>query len=731
MSNIRRIEPATRTRPSDLCPKEVAVNPGISDVRNEARLLIDRGYAVVPLVPREKYPSAKEWPTHESAPSDFKPDSNIGVILGERSDGLVDIDLDDPIAQQLADKHLPSTDAVTGRASAPRSHRWYVCRGAKTRKWSLPKHGMIVELRSDGHQTAVGPSIHPSGEKYTELRGEPATVDADELTAACEKLYHAVCERYGVEPKSKPDAVKQPAPWERHTPAQPAPNTSPASVGQEVDDVEQRARAYLDACPPAVSGQGGHPQTLEVTQALVRGFELSDEVALRLLSKHYNPRCEPPWSEKELRHKIESAREHPCDKPAGWLLNSDGSKFSDSEEAAGYQAIIRVLGNELRKHTAAGTPTCTSGDAPEASDNLSYSAMTCAEMMDREFETRFLVDRVLVAGQPCILAGPKKCLKTSVLIDLALSLAAGGFFLGKFKVPEAVSFGLMSGESGMATIKETVGRISRTAKIDARSLTNLVITSQVPQLTSRDHLRAINEFIIEHSLKVLAVDPTYLAMPGVDAGNLFVQGERLRSITEVCSDRDVTLILCHHTRKNMSDPFGMPELDNIAWAGFAEFARQWVLLGRRELYVPGTGEHRLWLTVGGSAGHSGGWGLDVDEGNYQDEGGRVWETTVQCAAEIYGAQKERRNQEKADEKRAAHDDRCKRVYGWLCKHPEGATKTKIRGSNNLNTQQMTEVIDTLLESGSIELCKVVTGNNAKHDGYRAVREGEEQKELFD
>ena len=52
-------------------------------------------------------------------------DSNLGVITGKRSGDLVDIDLDDPTALELADRFLPSTGVITGRPSAPRSQRWY------------------------------------------------------------------------------------------------------------------------------------------------------------------------------------------------------------------------------------------------------------------------------------------------------------------------------------------------------------------------------------------------------------------------------------------------------------------------------------------------------------------------------------------------------------------------------------------------------------------------------
>ena len=73
---------------------------------------------------------------------------------------------------------------------------------------------------------------------------------------------------------------------------------------------------------PAISGSGGHNATFAVAVALRHGFDLGEEEAWPILLD-YNQRCQPPWSERELRHKLASAgnlQRH--SKPRGYLLGT-------------------------------------------------------------------------------------------------------------------------------------------------------------------------------------------------------------------------------------------------------------------------------------------------------------------------------------------------------------------------------------------------------------------------
>ncbi len=66
--------------------------------------------------------------------------------------------------------------------------------------------------------------------------------------------------------------------------------------------------------PPAVVGQNGLRNTLEIVEAVL-GFGLTDGEALAAMEK-WNAACSPPWELKELLDLIEHAQQIAASKVA-------------------------------------------------------------------------------------------------------------------------------------------------------------------------------------------------------------------------------------------------------------------------------------------------------------------------------------------------------------------------------------------------------------------------------
>ena len=89
--------------------------------------------------------------------------------------------------------------------------------------------------------------------------------------------------------------------------------------GEGKRDPVEAARKYASRIEGAVSGAGGHNKTYRVASLLVEGFGLTDDQAFGVL-QGWNASCKPEWSERDLRHKIESARAKADQSKIGHLL---------------------------------------------------------------------------------------------------------------------------------------------------------------------------------------------------------------------------------------------------------------------------------------------------------------------------------------------------------------------------------------------------------------------------
>ncbi len=168
---------------------EISCSGNIADV---AKRYIERGYAPIPVPSRSKAPSQPGWQrmrlTVADVPKSFngaKP--NIGLLCGEPSNGLADVDCDACEAIQTAKAFLPTTNMRHGRTGKPDSHYWYLTTPIppQTIRYKDTDGTTLIELRSTGGQTLVPPSVHPCGEPLVwEADGEPGLVGSDVLQDA-------------------------------------------------------------------------------------------------------------------------------------------------------------------------------------------------------------------------------------------------------------------------------------------------------------------------------------------------------------------------------------------------------------------------------------------------------------------------------------------------------------------------------------------------------------------
>lgn len=77
------------------------------------------------------------------------------------------------------------------------------------------------------------------------------------------------------------------------------------TLSPRAGDLSSAAR-YAAKVPGAVSGQGGHNATFRLACALVQKFGLDEDQTFDVLEQ-WNDTCDPPWSERELRHKATEA----------------------------------------------------------------------------------------------------------------------------------------------------------------------------------------------------------------------------------------------------------------------------------------------------------------------------------------------------------------------------------------------------------------------------------------
>jgi putative DNA primase/helicase len=317
------------------------------------------GYAIVAIHPNSKRPVGRAWGAEvwsaERLREAFEQheDCGIGVRLGPTlapgGGDLVDLECDsaegaDSLGRLLGGETpiTPGWSATRGghnlfRVDHERLQKLLIAAGATEGKdaksrgaWHLDALPGL-EIRCGGRkedgtlkqiQSVVPPTPGTNGKPRAWVT--PPNQPIADLPEAAYAFLESVAERLAMFEADQPAQADQPEAyhanqWGAVGTAGPDPERNGSH--QALTEIEQRAVDYLATVEAGIQGQNGSAPMFRAACAVHVGFDLSEEVSVRLLLKHYSPRCKPAWSEAEVRHKVQDAAKTET-RPRGWLLGA-------------------------------------------------------------------------------------------------------------------------------------------------------------------------------------------------------------------------------------------------------------------------------------------------------------------------------------------------------------------------------------------------------------------------
>lgn len=329
------------------------------------------------------------------------PGANVGVSLGPISkmvaldiDGAAGVELLDALARKFGG---PMPDTLSFRSGGGGGRLFFALGEGSDppiRHWKVGER-KVLSFLAGGAQTVMPPSLHISGEHYEWSLG----FGLDEIEPApCPDWLLVLAGQV----ERKEEAAPPPALF---GPSSEAVGARPAAF--------ERARAYLRTCDPAISGQSGHDQAIKIADKVAVGFDLTAEEAVQLLWEEWNDRCRPPWTRRELEHKVAEAVEN-SPRIRGYLLREERSKPEHREPSMQIPPIPKVA--------AASSPPAKV-DAEPAKDEEEDA--TVADLLAAQATLRWAWESWIPLGVLTAIAAEPGCGKTRFCGDLARRIFHG------------------------------------------------------------------------------------------------------------------------------------------------------------------------------------------------------------------------------------------------------------------------------------------------------------------
>ncbi|WP_417851695.1 AAA family ATPase [Thalassoglobus sp.] len=724
------------------------------------------GFSVIPVgenkVPKRSWKErTKQLPTDAEVIEDFRQPAGIGIVAGKVSGNLevIDIDIEDMAEADACRDSLLSNSVnackklgidCSGLSGisvnrTPRNglHLFYRCIEPVSGSQKLARHnGKRVDSTGE-HDSTTGYHIETRGEGGYCL--SPGSADFSHPLGASKYQHIAGPKLIDLKPSVSPelrDVLLCEAKF----------------LGIDGDGFED-AQSMQAAMSAKQDQQPAEAERASVTLSPIRNTNVSNNIMMtwaEILEPHGFTQAETVdgvtyWKRPGSKNKHSASTNYQgTDLFYPWSPNCHPALEANRgyNKLATYTALVfgdhsseafRLAAQQLRSDGKLANGQLDHIDISEALRCKEQPAIdffefeSFSEFMSKEEETEYLCEEIIAKGQSCVIAGPQKSLKTGIGgLDLGYALATGGYFLDVFPCPRPVRVGIMTGESNRPKIQRVMRTKSQSPLTSPRCEPMLHITRKLPDFSQEQQLRHLENSISLHGLEVVIVDPVYLCLGSYadSTSNVSAMGNLLRSIDEITQPVGCTPIILHHTNRK-HEPHKPLTLRDISGAGFAEWARQWILLSPRSDFDPATYQHSLWMVAGGSAGHAGKYAVDVFEKG--EDGEWAWITEVRSEGEEKAAYKERKEQRKEDAEKAKSEEFVRNLKMAIVSREDGSTINDIKryfkeNGFPLRSRINREKLDDFVEFGFVKKKRAKRGNNQNVDAYFPADEWAEPTE---
>ena len=452
-----------------------------------ARAYAEAGIPVFPCVANGKRPATTNG--FHDASTDLNdidawwtenPAYNLAICPANSNLFVVDID---PGADLSILDKLPATYTVR----TPRGgwHFYYEGVGKSTAS-KLAKH---VDTRSIGGYVLVAPSVTDEGiysvEKDIDYAGLPTWIEP--LLAVA-------------------DTVVKAATDEKDLPA-------------NIERARTLLHRYVNQGRVATEGQGGDDLTYRVCCEML-DLGLSIDKAVEVMDERWNQSCEPPWSDEELRLKLENA-----------------AKFQQNEAGAyAVQPAQEVFG-ELAKHLS-----------PEEKEKLSRFHFKDESEMDDEPDPKWLVKDLISERSTVMMFGASGSYKSFLALDICLSIATGAEVFGSPTEAGLVFYGALEGRAHLRKARKAWRVLKGTeGKIDNFFVGN------APMIGVDGEMQEFGDEIAKRCAgrkpSLIIIDTLSKSMAGLNENDAADAGKFIRFCDSLVEAFGCTVLAIHHNGK--------------------------------------------------------------------------------------------------------------------------------------------------------------------------------------